>query len=86
MEYSETDKMAKTASSNMSSGSRRFYSMEKLKAALKKSMPTGLFKKKRKQNGDEEVVSAYLFDNKRKERSVSPKRIKEMRESFSGAP
>lgn len=52
MEYSETDKMAKTASSNMSSGSRRFYSMEKLKAALKKSMPTGLFKKKRKQNGD----------------------------------
>ena len=48
MEYSDIDKMAKTASSNMSSGSRRFYSMEKLKAALKKSMPTGLFKKKRK--------------------------------------
>ena len=52
LEYSETDKMSKTASSGLSSGSRRFYSMEKLKAALKKSMPTGLFKKKRRQNGD----------------------------------
>ncbi len=81
--------MSRTASSAMSGRSKRFYSMERLKAALKKSMPTGLFKKKKSEKGDEQVVNAYLFKNisvGKRDRSVSPRKLKEMRESFSGAP
>lgn len=45
--------MAKTHSSTFSTKSgRRFYSMDKLKAALKKSMATGLYKKRKSHKGD----------------------------------
>lgn len=52
--------MNETARTEYSRGSstKRFYSVEKLKAAVKKSMGTGLFKKK---EGREEKSRSYLF-------------------------